>query len=210
VVGWKKVHNEHPFGILEIGRVGLAEFGHSPILPDYLKNTLLGTRVASLYFQVSSLKRPPIGTEIGELAPDFTATTLEGETITLSDFRGKIVLVNDFATWCGPCLAKTPHLVDIYNAEGGAVVFIGLNLQETEANVIDYKEQFNISYPLVLDPDGALTEIYRPIGLPTSWFIDSDAVVRYVHTGPMTTPMLQEALDAIREGREPDVFSVAD
>lgn len=170
---------------------------------------VLGTLVASLYSQVSSLKRPPIGTEIGELAPDFTATTLEGETIILSDFRGKIVLVNDFATWCGPCLAETPHLVDIYNAEGGAVVFIGLNLQETEANVIDYKEQFNIPYPLVLDPDGALTEIYRPVGLPTSWFIDSDGVVRYVHAGPMTAPMVQEALDAIREGRDPDVFSVA-
>ena len=167
---------------------------------------VLGTLVANLYSQVSSLKRPPIGTEIGELAPDFTATTLEGETIILSDFRGKIVLVNDFATWCGPCLAETPHLVDIYNAEGGAVVFIGLNLQETEANVIDYKEQFNISYPLVLDPDGALTEIYRPVGLPTSWFIDSDGVVRYVHAGPMTAPMVQEALDAIREGRDPDVF----
>lgn len=88
------------------------------------------------------------------------------------------------------------------------MVIIGLNLQESESKVSEFKEQYDIPYPLVMDPDGKLTEIYRPIGLPTSWFIDSNGVVRYVHAGPMTTAMLQEALDAIREGREPDVFSV--
>ena len=149
-----------------------------------------------------------VGIAAGEIAPDFTGTTLDGENIRLSDFRGKIVLLNDFASWCGPCLAETPHLVDIYNAEEGEVVFIGLNIEETEAHVAGYRDEFNVPYPLVLNQDGKLTEIYRPIGLPTSWFIDPEGVVRYVHAGPMTTPMLQEALDALREGREPDVFSV--
>ena len=170
--------------------------------------SLVGVLVGALYLQVNSLERPSIGTGIGELAPDFTGTTLEGNTITLSDFRGQIVLVNDFATWCGPCQAETPYLVEIYNAESGDVAIIGLNLQEDEAKVTDFKEQYNVPYPLVMDPDGEITELYRPVGLPTSWFIDSEGVVRYVHAGPMTTAMLQETLDAIREGREPDVFSV--
>jgi len=169
---------------------------------------IIGILAVVLYTQVGLLQHPSVGTEIGELAPDFTSTTLEGETITLSDFRGQIVLVNDFATWCGPCQAETPDLVDVYNAEGSDVVFIGLNLQESEAKVAEFKEQYNIPYPLVMDSDGKVTELYRPVGLPTSWFIDSDGLVRYVHAGPMTTPMLQEALDAIRDGREPDVFSV--
>jgi len=169
---------------------------------------VFGVLAIALYFQVRSLERQPIGIDIGELAPDFTATTLEGETITLSDYRGQIVLVNDFATWCGPCQAETPDLVNVYNAEGGDVVFIGLNLQESEAKVAEFKEQHGVPYPLVMDPNGKVTELYRPVGLPTSWFIDSDGVVRYVHAGPMTTPMLEEALSAIREGREPDVFSV--
>jgi peroxiredoxin len=168
---------------------------------------LVGVLAVSLYMQVSSLERPPIGTGIGELAPDFTGTTLEGETITLSDFRGQVVMVNDFATWCGPCQAETPYLVEVYNAEGGDMVIIGLNLQESKSKVSEFKKQYDVPYPLVMDPDGELTEIYRPIGLPTSWFMDSDGVVRYVHAGPMTTAMLQEALDAVREGREPDVFS---
>ena len=170
--------------------------------------TLVGVLVVALYVQVNSLERPPVGTGIGELAPDFTGTTLEGKTLTLSDFRGEIVLVNDFATWCGPCQAETPYLVEVYNAEEGEIVIIGLNLQEGESKVADYKAQYDIPYPLVLDPEGELTELYRPIGLPTSWFIDADGVVRYVHAGPMTTAMLEETLAAIREGREPDVFSV--
>jgi len=150
---------------------------------------LVGVLAVSLYLQVNSLERPPIGTGIGELAPDFTGTTLEGNIITLSDFRGQIVLVNDFATWCGPCQAETPYLVEVYNAESGNVAIIGLNLQESESQVAEFKKQHSIPYPLVMDPDGEITEIYRPIG-------------------PMTTAMLNETLDAIREGREPDIFSV--
>ena len=174
--------------------------------------------IVSLYFQVSSrdntetassLEGLAIGINAGEIAPDFTGTTLDGETIRLSEFRGKIVLVNDFASWCGPCLIETPHLVDVYNTEKGEVVIIGLNLEETEADVAGYRDDFDVPYPLVLNQDGALTEIYRPIGLPTSWFIDPEGVIRYVHAGPMTTPMLEEAIAAVHEGREPDVFSVA-
>jgi thiol-disulfide isomerase/thioredoxin len=176
-----------------------------------------GALALSLYFQVnsgvadsvSSPDSQQVGISTGEVAPDFTGTTLDGETIRLSDHRGKIVLVNDFASWCGPCLIETPHLVDVYNAEEGEVVFIGINLEETEGNVAGYRDEFDVPYPLVLNPDGALTEIYRPIGLPTSWFIDSEGVIRYVHAGPMTAPMLREAIAAVREGREPDVFSVA-
>ena len=175
-----------------------------------------GALTLSLFFQISSrnaqrtssLEGLTVGIGKGDLAPDFTGTTLDGNIIQLSDFRGNIVVVNDFATWCGPCLLETPHLVDVYNAEAGEVIFIGLNLQESDEKVADYKDQFNITYPLLLDPDGKLTELYRPIGLPTSWFIDPDGVIRYVHAGPMTTPMLNEVLDAIREDREPDVFSV--
>lgn len=159
--------------------------------------------------QVNSTDGLQTGTSIGELAPDFTAITLEGETIRLSDYRGKIVMINDFATWCGPCLLETPHLVELYDARQDEIEIIALNMQENESEVADYQSQFGIRYPLVMDPNGELTEeTYRPIGLPTSWFIDSDGVVRYVHSGPLTAPMLEEVMVAINEGREPDVFSV--
>ena len=149
-----------------------------------------------------------IGIAVGDLAPDFSGTTLDGETVRLSEYRGRVVLINDFASWCGPCLAETPHLVDVFNANAGEVVFIGLNMQEAEQAVITYRDDFDVTYPLVLDPDGRLTEIYKPIGLPTSWFIDPDGVVRYVHAGPMTADMIQRALVEVAAGREPDLSTL--
>lgn len=149
-----------------------------------------------------------IGIAVGDLAPDFSGTTLDGETVRLSEYRGRVVLINDFASWCGPCLAETPHLVDVFNANAGEVVFIGLNMQEAKQAVITYRDDFNVTYPLVLDPDGRLTEIYKPIGLPTSWFIDPDGVVRYVHAGPMTADMIQRALVDVAAGREPDLSTL--
>jgi peroxiredoxin len=149
-----------------------------------------------------------IGIAVGDLAPDFSGTTLDGETVRLSEYRGQVVLINDFASWCGPCLAETPHLVDVFNANAGEVVFIGLNMQEAEQAVITYRDDFEVTYPLLLDPDGRLTEIYKPIGLPTSWFIDPDGVVRYVHAGPMTADMIQRALVEVAAGREPDLSTL--
>lgn len=149
-----------------------------------------------------------IGIAVGDLAPDFSGTTLDGETVRLSEYRGQVVLINDFASWCGPCLAETPHLVDVFNANAGEVVFIGLNMQEAEQAVVNYRDDFEVTYPLVLDPDGRLTEIYKPIGLPTTWFIDPDGVVRYVHAGPMTANMIQRALVEVAAGREPDLSTL--
>ncbi len=160
---------------------------------------LVSVLAVSLYSQVTSLERPSVATGIGELAPDFTGTTLEGNTLTLSNFHGQLALVDNFATWCESCQAETPYLVDVYNAEGGRVLFIGLNHQESE-----FKNQCDIPYPLAMDPDGMPTDLYRPNGVSTSWFVDSEGVVRYMHAGPMTTSMVQETLDAIRAGREPD------
>jgi thiol-disulfide isomerase/thioredoxin len=149
----------------------------------------------------------PVGTAVGELAPDFTGTTLDGETIRLSDLRGKTVLVNIFASWCGPCRIEAPHLVEVFNASGDDVAFIGLNLQESPEAVAGFMEDFGIEFPLVLNQDGKLTEIYRPIGLPTSWFIDANGVVQYVHAGPITGDVLAQAIEDVMVGRQPNPFS---
>ena len=150
----------------------------------------------------------PIGTSIGELAPDITGTTLDGETLSLSELRGELVLVNVFASWCGPCRAETPHLVEVFNeVDNEGIEFVGLNLSESSDAVSIFKDEFDINFPLLLNEDGRLTEVYQPIGLPTSWFIDSDGVVRYVFAGPMTKDMLTGILEDIEAGRDPDPFA---
>lgn len=177
---------------------------------------IIGIIAADLFFdarssnensvQVASTVDLPIGTNTGEFAPDFSGTTLEGETVQLSDLRGKTVLVNIFASWCGPCRAEAPHLVEVDNLLGDDVVLVGLNLQENVPAVKGFKQDFAIEFPLVLNEDGRLTEIYKPIGLPTSWFIDPDGIVRYVHAGPMTSEIMLAAIEDTQAGREYNPF----
>ncbi len=172
---------------------------------------LIGAVTASLYLtSVSSLRNSgglTVGTSVGNLAPDFEALTLDGETLRLSELRGKTVLLNLFASWCGPCRAETPELVELANEGTNDLLLIGLNLGETPEAIETYRQDFNVPYPLLPDADGHLTEIYRPIGLPTSWFIDPEGVIRYIHTGPMTATMIRKVLDDIGAGKQPDPFT---
>lgn len=159
--------------------------------------------------EIAELLGLSVGTNVGELAPDFTGTTLDGEIITLSSLKGKLVLVNVFASWCGPCRIEAPHLVEVYNAiDSEQFEFVGLNLQETPEAVEFFRDEFFIDFPLVLNEGGGLTNIYRPVGLPTTWFIDRDGIVRFVFSGPMTKEVLQVILDDVDAGREPDPFAV--
>ena len=150
-----------------------------------------------------------VGIAVGDLAPDFTGTTVDGQTVSLSEQKGKLVVVNVFASWCGPCRVETPHLVELYNKlDQDQVEFIGLNLQETPQAVESFKEEFFIDYPLVLNEGGEITDIYSPIGLPTTWFIDQEGIVRFTFSGPMTKESLQVILDDVAAGRKPDPFAV--
>jgi len=150
----------------------------------------------------------PVGTSTGQLAPDFQARTVDGNSIQLEDYRGQVVLLNLFASWCGPCLAETPHLVEAYTSSGQDFIIIGLNFQETSNAVNSYKQEFNVPYPLVLNPNGELSEVYQPIGLPTSWFIDQRGIIRYIHSGPMTADMIEIALRAAEAGEKPDFSQI--
>ncbi len=145
----------------------------------------------------------PVGISKGEQAPDFVGTTLNGDVIQLSDLRGKTVVINVFASWCGPCRIEAPHLAQVYTDLGGEdVEFIGLNLEEHPKDVAAFKAEYGWEFPLVLNQNGDLTKIYQPLGLPTSWFIDPEGVIQYVHTGPITAEMLVQAIIDIQEGTD--------
>ena len=150
-----------------------------------------------------------VGTAVGEYAPEFVSTTLEGETLHLSDLKGQLVVINLFASWCGPCRLETPHLVETYHyLDDKGTAILGLNLNEPAEAVTAFKEEFDIPYPLVMDPGGKITsELYRPIGLPTTWFIDQDGVIRYVFSGAMTQEVLMQIIEDVRAGREPNPFA---
>ncbi len=176
---------------------------------DYRADMALGTAQAEREGVTDpALAGLPVGTQIGELAPDFAGVTLTGGEIRLSDLRGRTVLVNVFASWCGPCRLEAPHLVEANKDLGpDEFIIIGLNLQEAPEAVEGFQDEFNIGFPLVLNQNGALTELYRPIGLPTSWIIDQQGVVRYVHAGAVTADFLIQAMQDVQSGRQPDPFA---
>ena len=159
--------------------------------------------------QAAELQDRNVGIAVGDLAPEFSGTTIDGQTVSLSDLDGKLVVINVFASWCGPCRAETPHLVEIYDElDRDEVEFVGLNLQETPGALQTFKEEFSIEYPLLLNEGGEITDIYSPIGLPTTWFIDQEGIVRFTFSGPLTKESLQIILDDVAAGREPDPFAV--
>jgi thiol-disulfide isomerase/thioredoxin len=133
-----------------------------------------------------------IGTAIGEAIPDIRLAIFDGRELMTSDLHGKVVLINAFASWCGPCRAETPDLIEFYQANQDKVVLIGLNIGENEAAVFSYQQDFGVPYPLVLDLDGTIAEHFRPQGLPTTWFIDPQGIVQTIHVGPLTAELMEQ------------------
>ena len=132
----------------------------------------------------------------GHPAPDFELKTLEGKTIRLSDFKGKPVLINFWATWCGPCRAEFPDFqkASVDNAE--TLVIIGINNTSTdqEDQVPAFVEEFGVTFPIVLDETGETAKAYHILGLPTSIFIDSNGMVNEIFTGPINKAYIESKL----------------
>ncbi|WP_322513118.1 J domain-containing protein [Chloroflexus sp.] len=132
--------------------------------------------------------------EVNRPAPNFTAPELRGGTIELAQYRGKVVLINFWGTWCEPCKRELPALQQAYEqfAEQGLMI-IGVNLTDDEQvqgqtveGVAAFLAQYGVTYPIALDVDGKITEAYRVFPLPTSFFITADGQIRYVHVGELT------------------------
>ena len=152
------------------------------------------------------LERNPTGlaplAAIDRAGPDFLLETPDGGTLRLSDLQGSPVLLNFWASWCGPCRDEIPELVQVYEEHAGhGLVVVGVDLQEPNSTVLDFAEDFGITYPLVIDRDGDVQNVWRlagPFGgLPSSYFLDETGVIRARVFGPMTKEMLNEQLLSI-------------
>ena len=133
---------------------------------------------------------------VGEAAPDFALVDArDGVTVRkLSDFRGTPVVLNWYATWCGPCRAEIPDFQQAQDALGDRVVFIGVNLQESQGDAVGLLEELDATYPALLDTDGEVAMHYRLLGMPTTYFIDAEGNVVAFGAGRIVEETLVEEL----------------
>jgi cytochrome oxidase Cu insertion factor (SCO1/SenC/PrrC family) len=118
--------------------------------------------------------------EVGSVAPNFGLQNLAGKAVQLSSFRGKVVLINFWATWCGPCRAEMPLLERLYRRAAGQVVVLGVDQEESAGDVRSFVHSAGVTYPIVLDTDGTVAFRYQIIGTPTTYFVDRFGVIRQI------------------------------
>lgn len=134
----------------------------------------------------------------GALAPDFTLTNTKGQSLTLNNYLGQPVLINFWATWCGPCRTEMPAIeaaYQKYKSEGLAV--LAVDSDESEQEVIDFGNSLNLTFDLLLDPGNSVNDLYRIRAYPSSFFIGRDGMVVALQIGTMSEAQLAENLAKI-------------
>ena len=117
-------------------------------------------------------------------APDFTLHAMGGPNLRLKEQRGRVVMVNFWATWCGPCRQEMPHLNRLYEKYRGAgFVLLGVNVDEDVAKAADVAAKLGVTFPVLLDTEKAVSKLYDVSTMPSTMIIDRDGKVRYVHRG---------------------------
>ncbi|HWQ04752.1 MAG TPA: TlpA disulfide reductase family protein [Longilinea sp.] len=133
--------------------------------------------------------------EVGKDAPDFSLKDLNGETVRLDDFHGKVVVVNFWATWCIPCREEMPLLQQFSVENFQDVVVLGIDLDEPRDLVASYTKQFQIDFPVLLDAGSKVADRYFIHGFPTTIVVDTDGKIMAIHIGKLTQENLMEFME---------------
>jgi len=152
----------------------------------------------------------------GKPAPDFSLTLFDGRTIRLSDFRGRVVILNFWASWCPPCRAEAPLLEQSWQRyKDQGVVFLGVDMQDTEEAARQFIQEFGITYPNGRDPKNRIAIDYGVYGIPETFFIDREGRITYKHIGALEPETILVKLgDAARgiassEGKNQDYQAIS-
>ena len=134
--------------------------------------------------QTAAQTLKPTGWQIGNLAPDFSLVNPEGKSVSLSDFRGKPVLINFWATWCPSCQLEMPFLQQVYNDRSGTdLVFLAIDTGESPAKVKEFFASKGLSLPVLFDFTGSASDKYGVSAIPTTFFIDGSGVIKQKTVG---------------------------
>ncbi len=140
----------------------------------------------------------------GFLAPDFVLQDAQGQTMQLSDLRGRPVLLNLWASWCAPCKAEMPAMQEVYEAyegQGFTILAVNTTYQDQKESALDFSQSLGLTFPILFDLDGEVARQYQVRAMPTSFFIDAEGVVqRMVVGGPMSEGLLRAEVEKLLKG----------
>ncbi|ASK64034.1 alkyl hydroperoxide reductase [Virgibacillus phasianinus] len=140
-----------------------------------------------------------VGLERGEIAPDFKLQTLNGETVQLSDYRGKRVLINFWATWCPPCRAEIPDLQKLYENKDVAILAVNMTGSEkSKGAVTEFAKKYGMTFPVLLDENADVTTTYQVRAYPTSYMIDSEGRIQFIALGAMNYELMTQQLEKMK------------
>ena len=136
--------------------------------------------------------------QVGQPAIDFALLNLTGQQIWLSDLRGKVVIVTFWATWCPPCRTEIPELNNVYlDLKSEGVEILAIDVRESPDVVNEFVQDMGMNYPVLLDSRGYLAYAYGVRGIPTSFFIDRQGILREMRVGGVTEEMIRSILESI-------------
>lgn len=138
---------------------------------------------------------------VGNPAPDFSLTLFDGREVRLSELRGKTVMLDFWASWCLPCRAEARDLEAAWKRQGDDVVFLGINIQDKEADARKFIEEFGITFANGRDPDGKIAVDYGVWGIPEAFFVSPAGRITYKHVGAIPPAVLATKLEDARRDR---------
>jgi thiol-disulfide isomerase/thioredoxin len=134
-----------------------------------------------------------IGLNPGQVPPSLALETMAGEVFSEASLKGKKVAINFWASWCGPCHMEMPDLVRFANENPDDFIVVAVNIAETLNEVEPFVEEYGITFPVLLDKTGELSQEYQVLGLPTTIFLHSDGTIASKHVGVITWHQLIHA-----------------
>lgn len=147
------------------------------------------------------LNQGEVGLEKGNYAPNFELMSLSGSPITLNSLQGKKVLLNFWASWCGPCQAEMPEMVEFYTAYEQDIEIIAVNmtnLERRQEDIDDFVTNYNVKFPVLLDKKGTVGELYQVRNIPTTFFIDSEGRIQERISGVLSYDQMIEMKNKLK------------